>query len=107
MVLSALLEQPAGTIRIRYSKSNCPISISVSSLSRSSRQAMTRCSRFCNGQSTQEQQGSTGLGEETVTYSIETAYFHSISTNFHKQRDLLWEQRVVSSNLTVPTNTIY
>jgi hypothetical protein len=43
-----------------------------------------RCSRFCNGQSTQEPQGSTGLGEDTVTYSIEITYFHSISTDFHK-----------------------
>src|ERR1022692_4473906 len=60
-------------------------------------------SRICNGQSTKEPQSSTGLGEETVTYSIETTYFRSISTDFHKRCDLFWEQRVVSSNLTAPT----
>ena len=64
---------------------------------------MLRCSRFCNGQSTQEPQSSTGLGEEKVTYSIETTYFYSISIDLHKQCDLFWEQRVVSSNLTAPT----
>jgi len=55
-------------------------------------QAMTCCSRFCNGQSTQEPQGSTGLGEETVSYSIKTTYFHSISTDFHKRCDLFWDR---------------
>ena len=46
------------------------------------------------------------MGEEAVTYSIETTYFHSASTDFHKLCDLLWEQRVVSSNLTAPTNVL-
>jgi hypothetical protein len=50
------------------------------------------CSRFCNGQNTKEPQSSTGLGEETVTYSIETTYFHSVSTDFHKRCDLLWDR---------------
>ena len=62
------------------------------------------CSRFCNGQSTQEPQRSTGPSEETVTYSIETTYFHPVSTGFHQRCDLFWKQRVVSSNLTAPTN---
>jgi hypothetical protein len=50
------------------------------------------CSRFCICQSTQEPQGSTGLAEEAVSYSIETTYFHSISTDFHKERDLFWDR---------------
>jgi hypothetical protein len=49
-------------------------------------------SRFCNGQSTQEPLGSTGLGEETVSYSIETTYSHSASTDFHKRCDLFWDK---------------
>ena len=42
-------------------------------------------------------------GHCAVAYSIESTYFHSISTDFHKLSNLLWEQRVVSSNLTAPT----
>jgi hypothetical protein len=53
---------------------------------------MFRCSRFCNAQSAEEPQSSTGLGEETVTYSIENTYFHSISTDFHRRRDLFWDR---------------
>ena len=53
---------------------------------------MSRCSRICNGQSTKEPQRSTSLGEETVNYSIETTYFHSISTDFHKPCDLFWDR---------------
>ena len=49
-------------------------------------------SRFCNGQSTEGQQGSTGRGEETVNHSIETTYFHSISTDSHKRCNLLWDR---------------
>jgi hypothetical protein len=49
-------------------------------------------SRFCNGQNTKEPQRSTSLGEETVNYSLETTYFPAISTDFHKQCDLFWEQ---------------
>src|SRR5665213_3265 len=64
---------------------------------------MVHCSRFCNGQSTQEPHGSTGLAEETVSYSIDTTYFHLISTDFHKQPDLFWEQGVLSSSLSAPT----
>jgi hypothetical protein len=51
-----------------------------------------RCSRICNGQNTQEPQGSTGLGSQSVRYSIESTYFHLISTDFNKQRDLFWDR---------------
>jgi len=62
------------------------------------------CSRIRSGQSLQEPQVSIGRRSATATYSIETTYLHSITTDFHKRPDLLWEQRVVSSNLTAPTN---
>jgi hypothetical protein len=29
---------------------------------------------------------------ETVTYSIESTYFHLISTDFHKRCDLFWDR---------------
>jgi hypothetical protein len=38
-----------------------------------------------------------------VGYSIKSHYSHEISTDFNNPLDLLWEQRVVSSNLTAPT----
>src|ERR1039458_8811077 len=53
---------------------------------------MFRCSRFCNCQSTQEQQGSTRVGHYAVDYSIESTYFLSISTDFHKRCDLFWDR---------------
>src|ERR1035437_311571 len=56
------------------------------------------CSRICSGQSIQEPQGSTGIGWHTVSNSIKSTYFHSISPGFHKCSDLLWEQRVGGSN---------
>jgi hypothetical protein len=52
-----------------------------------------RCSRFCSGQSTQEPQGSTGIGAQAVICSIKITYFQQISTGFNKSFDLLWEQR--------------
>ena len=66
--------------------------ISVSSLLRYSRQAMFRCSRFCNGQSTQEQQRSTSASAQAVCFSIKSTYFLVISTGFNKQCDLLWDR---------------
>ena len=58
-----------------------------------------RCSRFCNGQSTQEPQGSTGLGEKAVSYSIDTTYFHQISTDLHERCDLFWDRWSYLHNL--------
>jgi len=65
---------------------------SVSSLSRGSRQAMTRCIRICNGQSTQDTQRSIRAGHCAVGYSIASTYFHSISTDFHKLSNLFWDR---------------
>jgi hypothetical protein len=53
---------------------------------------MFRCSRFCNGQSTQEPQGSTGPAAQAVCLSIKSTYFHSISIDFHTQYDLFWDR---------------
>src|ERR1017187_329608 len=60
-------------------------------------------SRICSGQSLQEPQISIARRAVAATHSIESTSFRSLSTDFHKQWDLLWEQRVVSSNLTAPT----
>src|ERR1039458_9684869 len=63
------------------------------------------CSRICNCQSTQKPQGSTGIGWHTVSNSIKSTYFHSVSTDFHKRSDLLCEQRRgVRSRLLQSTN---
>jgi hypothetical protein len=51
------------------------------------------CSRICSGQSTKEQEGSTEVGGHALSLSIQSSYFHSVSTGFHKRSDLLWEQR--------------
>lgn len=51
------------------------------------------CSRICSGQSIQEPQRATKIGKRTVSNSIKSTYFHSISTSFHKWPDLFWEQR--------------
>jgi hypothetical protein len=50
------------------------------------------CSRFCNGQSIQKPQGSTGNGMYALINSIKSTYFLSVSTDFHKRRDLLWDR---------------
>ena len=62
-----------------------------------------RCSRICSCQSTQEPQGSTGMGVRSVSISIKSTYFLSISTGFHKRSNLLWEQRAGGSNPSAPT----
>jgi len=49
-------------------------------------------SRICNGQSTKEPQGSTGTDQHEVGYSIKITYFHPISIDFHKRRDLFWDR---------------
>src|ERR1039458_2966103 len=64
------------------------------------------CSRICKCQSTQEPQGSIGIGVRTVNISIKSTYFHSISTGFHKRFDLLWEQRVGGPNPLHPYKRI-
>jgi hypothetical protein len=68
------------------------------------RQAMTCCSRFCNGQSTQEPQRSTSDVLHSVRCSIRSTYFHPDFSRFNKQRDLFWEQRAGGSNPSAPTN---
>ena len=50
------------------------------------------CSRICNGQSTQEPQGSTRVRSFAVSYSIKSIYFLLISTDFYKRRDLFWDR---------------
>jgi hypothetical protein len=67
-------------------------------------QRLFHCSRFCNCQSTQKPQGSTGIGMHAVNSSIKSTYIHSISTGFNKSFDLFWEQRVGGSNPSAPTN---
>jgi hypothetical protein len=57
------------------------------------------CSRICNGQSTKEPQGSTGTDQHEVGYSIKITYFHPISTDFHKRRDLFWDRWSYLHNL--------
>jgi len=64
------------------------------------------CSRICNGQSTPEPQGSTGIKERTVKPSIESTYFHPIPTDFHNRSDLVRDQGVGGSNPLSPTNIV-
>src|ERR1039458_40439 len=66
----------------------------------------SKCSRFCVGQSTNDPQGSTGLGVDAVNYSIISTYFQQISTGFNKRCDLFWEQRAGGSNPSAPTMII-
>lgn len=60
--------------------------------------ASTEGSKFRATQSTQEPQGSTRIGRDTVNNSIKSIYSHSISTSSNNHCDLLWEQRVAGSN---------
>ena len=50
------------------------------------------CSRFCSGQSTNDQQGSTGDIGQDVSSSIDCTYFQRFSIGFNKSFDLFWEQ---------------
>ena len=89
-----------GTIRLNHDLSaGYPMVPSVDVLSgflvvlrRRKRRRCPDCSRFCSGQSTQEPQGSTRIGTQTVNSSIKSTYFNSISIGFNKSFDLFWEQ---------------
>jgi hypothetical protein len=49
-------------------------------------------SRFCSGQSINDQQGSIREDGSDVSMSIKSSYFQQISTGFNKSFDLFWEQ---------------
>jgi hypothetical protein len=74
---------------------------------RRKRERIRRCSRICSGQSTSEPQGSTGAVMLAVSLSLKSIYSLQISIGLNKSFDLLWEQRVVCSNHTAPTNLTY
>jgi hypothetical protein len=61
---------------------------------------------FVTVKASKSHKDSTGIGLYALINSIKSTYFLSVSTDFHKRPDLFWEQRVVSSNLTAPTNRI-
>jgi hypothetical protein len=62
------------------------------------------CSQFCNCPSTQEPQGSTGIGSHPVNISIKSTYFYSISTGFHKLPDLFWDRWIAIFNYFIINN---
>ena len=74
---------------------------------RSTRINRRQCCRFCSGQSTNDQQGSTDDGVRHVSSSIDCTYFQRISIGFNKSFDLFWEQRVGGSNPSAPTSINY
>jgi len=52
------------------------------------------CSRNRSGQSTLDQFKTTAFNSVTVTCSIESSYFHAISTDFNKSKKLVRDHRV-------------
>jgi hypothetical protein len=63
----------------------------------------SRCSRNRSGQSTLEPFRTTAFNSMAATHSIESSYFHSISTSINKPLKLVRDQGVGGSNPLSPT----